>query len=163
LSSLGSTDEKREYTGSNGTFVDHCEGGNLVDYSCEIGTMTANGQAFPYQTGAVVSQEFDCDGRCQDGACPDVCPQVEDVMRYESLTADGIHGLTNLSSGWSYQCELFNSWQDYDCEGIEPGTELTVILAPSPSSCPTVAYGLLGLGAGTQSYCGYYDCVLMEP
>lgn len=149
----GTADEKREYTGVNGTFVDHCVDGNLIDYACEI-----LGGDFPTTTGEVIFDELDCSGRCQDGTCPDPCLRGA-TLRYVSVSEDGIHVVTNVDNGWSYQCELISD--DEFCGSLEPGAEMHVVFGPE-FQCTSDVIGEIAVGStpGT-AQCYYENCVVL--
>lgn len=69
--------ERLQFTGSNGTFEDHCDNaGHLVQYGCATvvpctptpQTPCVPDATVPYETGAVSESTLDC--ACIDGACP---------------------------------------------------------------------------------------------
>lgn len=153
--------EKREFVGTNGTFVDHCEGGDLVAHMCEQIVVGEAESAYPTNSGAVVSFAVDCGGRCQDGACPNLCPQPGDAMRYESAGPDGsVHTLTRVDDGRRYECSYSAARSSRDCSNTEPGTELLVTYY-SGADCTWQVDG--GLRVGDESglqVCGYDRCTL---
>ena len=90
---LPSPEVAHVFTGSNGTFVDRCDGnGNLIAYQCEMtlppcdpaarrepngcdfGPLVFTGLVIPNQDSPTV----DCEGRCHDGRCDGRCPQPGD-------------------------------------------------------------------------------------
>lgn len=155
--------EKEELVGTNGTFVDHCEEGNLVNHMCEQTVVGEGENSYPTNSGAVVSFPVDCGGRCQDGACPNLCPRDGDVIRYESAGPDGsMHTLIRPDDGRRYECHYVADRSARDCASFEPGTEL-VVIRYSGAGCTMQVDGALGLGdeSGLQ-LCGYDRCALLS-
>ncbi len=159
-----SPEEKRSYTGENGAFVDHCMDGNLVEYHCDYRHEQVDPEypdTFPVQTGLVLDSEVDCGGRCQDGTCPDPCPEEDQVMRYASITDDGTHVIENLATGWRYECSSVSSYgTSFDCDSeLEVGTEL--IVTGSISRGCTGSIPLLYLGLDGATLCSYQGCIVL--
>ena len=164
LQGLPDVEVRQAFSGGNGTFEDHCEGGNLVQYSCGVMNQQLNPMSpdvFPTKTGNVLESRVDCGGRCNAGACPNECPVDGDVLRVLSIAASGETVLLNVSSGWKYTCQRGRSTADYDCSTAQAGDEFELIFGPG-GPC-THELGSLGLGRGTQSYCDHNDCVLTDP
>lgn len=156
---------RQRFSGSNGVFVDDCEGGELIQYACETTSRQLNPdypETFLVLTGKVIEGRVNCGGRCVDGACPNPCPRPEERARFVSISDSGEVVLQNLTSGWKYVCQYNGrSWVGFDCSTIEVGDDMEIILGPT-SGC-THELGSLALGEGIQGYCAYDDCVLTDP
>jgi hypothetical protein len=158
---------KESYSGTNGVFIDTCQGGDLVQYGCEETSTEPNPfdpAIYTYTTGAVTSRNVDCGGRCIDGACPNVCPAVGDELRYLSVEADGRATLESISSGWTYACSLNPSGE---CLATpRPGDIVNVTGTQTPGlytgdECAEEIG--MSVGVGTEATCWYNPCVPSAP
>jgi hypothetical protein len=123
--------------GTNGTFEDECEGGDLVEYSCETiatpgpcaaAAMSPDVDLRPVApidvcqvpTGKVVEERVHCGGRCEQGTCFYWCPTLTDEVL---VTRNGTNRaeLTNLRTEDVYSCEIAYEAENLDCRGSSQG------------------------------------------
>jgi hypothetical protein len=152
---------RETFSGTNGVFSDVCENGDLVQYGCGVVyTMGPPGDPgpFPNSTGAVVSTNVDCDGRCVDGACPDVCPPLGTTLQYVSVDTAGNAVLTQGAGGFSYACEFFGSSGTLDCAAFQAGDAVEVVEKSGESLC--VGQVTFTVGPDSDNRCKYYRCVV---
>jgi hypothetical protein len=119
------------YTGTNGTFTDHCDAdGNLIDFQCETisapCTVAPNcSSALPIHTGRVVpSRAVDCSGTCSAGHCDGRCPLQGDQITFRGIDMQGRDVVHNGSDGRTYACELnmdTASAANFDCANVSAG------------------------------------------
>jgi hypothetical protein len=123
--------------GTNGTFEDECDGGDLVEYSCETivipgpcaaAAMSPDEDLRPVPpiddcqvpTGLVVEERVHCGGRCEQGTCFYWCPTLADEVL---VTRNGTNRaeLTNLRTEDVYACEITYEAENLDCRGSAQG------------------------------------------
>jgi hypothetical protein len=152
------------HLGTNGTFVDTCDGGNLVEYRCVVRYSTPTpmaSESWPYRTGEVMSLPVDCGGRCRNGVCPNICPSVGADVSYLSIGEGGVPVLLDASTGVEYACEgvsfgpLSNG---YDCRAA-PRIGDVMQVTDLSGDCGNVVN--LSVGTGTTTLCGYQVCTAM--
>ncbi len=150
-------------TGSNGTFTDHCEDGDLVAYYCVYYSQSSSsGESFLFNTGEVASMGVSCDGHCIDGTCPNLCPSSGDTMRYLTRDANGHATFDDLTSGAVYDCDFATMFdtQGFDCRSDpQPGDEFPV--TANIGVCTTHAY--FTLVPGDNQACAYAPCMVTLP
>jgi hypothetical protein len=124
----GSTTESTT-TGLNGTFTDSCDGGNLVEHFCELGSCISarivppvggrggipqggSGGVANCPTGNVIARTIDCGGRCQDGACFGWCAE-----QGKSFEITGISEMRVLmtAGAYDYKCDVVFEGEGVDC------------------------------------------------
>ena len=156
---------RQTFQGDNGTFQDSCENGNLVEYSCEYTTSAGPpGDPGPFfqATGAVIPNRVDCGGRCSDGVCPDICPNVGDTVRYLSIAEDNSASFEDITTGRNYDCQFQGMTSGYDCQSTRAvGDEFVITGDYHWSGCAAFAgfsVGELGVAA-----CAYTACVPTAP
>jgi hypothetical protein len=158
---------RETHSGLNGEFTDSCEDGDLVQYDCETTTITgppSDPATWTAATGQVVGSKIDCDGRCVNGACPNVCPAEGDQLHCLSVGADGHATFESISSGLSYACGIDTIAA---CDAMpRPGDTVDVIwtqgnIVLTGKEC--VAELRFGVGVGTQGLCWYYPCRATAP
>jgi hypothetical protein len=152
---------RETFTGVNGSLTDQCVEGNLQQAECVIDYVMGpplDPAIWPFSTGAVRSTNIDCDGRCVDGACPDVCPEPETMLEYVSVDEAGNAVLLQPDGQLSYSCELLGSSGELDCAAIDPGTRLKVVGESLEAEC----VGLVAFTTGTdgQNVCWYANCAV---
>lgn len=159
---FGASDERETYEGDNGSFTDTCDdGGNLIAYGCDGTYETTGPQATRYYrtNGSVTSTTIDCGGRCVSGACPDSCPALADPLNYTSVAADGSVTLVDLSTGWSYACELYAEGSTTDCKTKWHAGDRAAVTSQS-GPCPNGAGFTVG---DANTVCEYFSCVATPP
>ncbi len=140
-------------TGSNGTFEDTCQDGDLIEYVCEnsaCGAMTSSGAAdvpgiaLPQagrgaipppctgDPGRVTQRRIACGGRCDSGTCFAWCPGANDELTYQDVAGAEVV-LDNDSKNARYRCEATSSTGDVDC--TDPALEGQTIEVGSLVSC----------------------------
>lgn len=136
-------DYKKQGTakGTNGSFEDRCEGGDLIEYVCETGIIpcglaaSSNGAdtaapapgvplggrggiAPPPQctgsTGRVTETRIACGGRCDEGTCFGWCPGSGDELVYQDVAGAEVV-IDNTDKDARYRCEATESTGDADC------------------------------------------------
>jgi hypothetical protein len=151
------------YIGTNGTFVDRCEGGNLVTYDCAYDTIMgppSDPANFFFTNGAVEERRIDCEGRCRDGVCPNICPAVGDSLRYLSIDGSGNATLEDITNGRSYQCVSYGGQNGYDCTASPMVGDVAVVTEVTSGACPADPFFYARVG--DLSTCIYADCVLIQ-
>jgi hypothetical protein len=152
---------RETYRGKNGEFTDECLGGNLVQYACESSSMVGppgDPTVWVSASGEVESLLYACDGRCVNGACPNVCPAVSDKLRY--LFAGTSARLESLDTGISYTCVLRAAASGVDCMTTpQPGDVVNVI--STGSFCVDSVEFWTGTGAAPE--CDYWNCKAVVP
>ncbi len=140
-------------TGSNGTFEDTCQDGDLIEYVCEnsaCGAMTSAGAAdvpgiaLPQagrgaipppctgDPGRVTQRRIACGGRCDSGTCFAWCPGENDELTYQDVAGAEVV-LDNDGKNARYRCEATASTGDVDC--TDPALEGQTIEVGSLVSC----------------------------
>jgi hypothetical protein len=156
---------RETFSGTNGVFSDTCEGGDLVQYTCGVTWIMgppSDPGPFPQGTGEVSSGTVDCDGRCVDGACPNVCPALDSTLRYVSADAEGNAVLEHTETGWSYACDLYGATVGFDCAtAVQAGDVLSVAEVGPESACVGSARFTVRYDADNR--CLYTDCVVTPP
>lgn len=170
------TDYKRrgKTTGTNGTFEDRCEDGNLVEYICELGPCVAMSSgaedraapALPLPvaggpgiappppqciTGRVVESLISCGGRCNEGTCFGWCPAAGDEVTYEEVEGGEVV-LENASRNARYRCEVQSSTGNADC--ADPELEGETRKVEAIVSCSAVAVSF-ATRLSEQATCNY--------
>jgi len=128
--------------GTNGSFEDECEGGDLVEYSCEIETMpgpclasSSPGDdadlAPPIEqcrvlTGKVIETKVACDGRCRDGTCFHWCPTQTDEVIVERQGRSSVE-VTLPRTDDVFQCEITYEADGVECSGFFEGETFAVL------------------------------------
>jgi hypothetical protein len=152
--------------GTNGDFQDSCDpAGNLTEYSCETRRscgLPPNPPCETWETGKVVPQSIDCNGRCVDGTCTSRCPQAGDRLVYEAVGAANIV-LENQTDHRLYVCESlgFDKPNDgYDCGAAIVGQEVYVVgIGMTGSFCTGGMFGNVAVGpSSTDERCAYLNC-----
>lgn len=116
-------------SGINGTFTDHCTyDNNLIEYHCQLPLCSKSAcvcldppecKSFKcppcVSGGNVLSQEIDCSGLCENGACPSFCPENNEMLRYTYIREDRIK--VELEGKKNYSCLLTfdNKGDNFDC------------------------------------------------
>lgn len=164
-------DEKVRGTtkGTNGTFEDKCDDGDLIEYSCETmlvprpcaaASMPSGGADLrpvppvdecEVPTGKVIERRVDCGGRCDGGTCFAWCPTLTDEVLVERNGANTAE-LTNQRTEDVYSCEITYEAENIDCRGSFEGEIFQVF---SVGSCD--AQGLT-IGVDTADEPGVLAC-----
>jgi hypothetical protein len=157
----GNAHVREIHSGENGSFVDQCEGGNLVQYECETGFFQGPPEdpaQWPMATGRVAPKTVDCGGRCGGGVCPNVCPKG-DSLTYVSVDTSGNAILEDPTSGWIYACELYGAAEGHDCTAVQGGdtVEVTQVFKTSCAAEP-----FFYTGFDFKVHCAY-TCVPTPP
>jgi hypothetical protein len=147
---LGDPEQVAEVVGSNGTFVDHCDGdGNLVEYVCETELVCAGGinpVCTAYETGSVSSELFDCVGTCEVGSCEARCPEIGDDVTYLSVPDATTATFVSESDGREYQCDLIFGPEDTcNAAGRVGQTHTIISLGLRGGPCTGTDFGNIGL------------------
>jgi hypothetical protein len=180
------------FTGSNGTFADHCDqDGNLVAYQCEMtdppcdpaASRVPNGCDFGYLifTGRVIpnqdSPTVDCEGRCRDGRCDGRCPQQGDQITLVGVDSDGKVLIHNSTDGRTYSCTAdpaYNYAINFDC-ARSPSGQSGYVSGPGPTNgdgtCTGKNWGGMAVvvdGVQIQprlasETCSYLSCSIVPP
>lgn len=142
--------------GSNGSFEDACDDGDLIEYVCETafipcvpmassGAADAPGAALPAggrgiapppgcmgNTGRVIENRIACGGRCDAGTCFGWCPGSGDELTFEDVAGAEVV-IDNDTKNAAYRCEVTASTGNADC--AEPGLEGETGAVDSLVSC----------------------------
>jgi hypothetical protein len=182
----GRTNEQGTTTGVNGAFTDACEGGELVEYFCEMeivfdancgfleqsGSADApaeppggSGAALPVPrcerpTGQVVSSIISCGGRCEDGVCFGWCPTLEDEVTYVEVEGDTVL-LENARNEQRYQCQVLFERDGFDCTAPELTGEIFPVFATGTCNAGTVKFAINTPAEPNQTACNF-DCTLVD-
>jgi hypothetical protein len=154
----------RSVSGVNGTFADSCDpAGNAVKYTCEVtGPCAHQGPCVQSLTGRVVSQNVDCAGACEAGACRARCPAVGEPMEYKVVGPGGASvTLESSTSGRDYACALGPQIVDptYDCHAT-PAASLRVVVTDAGDAgayCSSSSIHLVVGSTAVDPHCAY-DC-----
>ncbi|MDI1435312.1 hypothetical protein [Polyangium sorediatum] len=158
--SLGTTNNPyvmEAVTGTNGTFVDHCdESGYLVQYNCQS-AICDSVNCEDMLTGVVVEEVFDCKGACKAGVCERGCPEADVALTVISVDSTGTT-LNDAASGTGYTCTSVidkNSNDGWACTGAE-AVGATGKAGESTGSCHR-GEGAFGV-AFPMGNCFYLNC-----
>jgi hypothetical protein len=110
-----------------------------------------------FGSGEVVSEEVDCGGRCRDGACPKVCPELGETLECVSVDVAGNAVFTQRAGGWSYACKFYGSKWTPECDVFQAG-DAVEILDTGGSGCVALASFVGRNERGNQ--CFYHSCVV---
>jgi len=153
------------FVGGNGTFSDSCDpSGNLVTHECDYTSITGPpGDPGPFYmlTGDVKEEFVNCDGRCVNGTCPNICPGIGDSLRYVTIEPDGSATFDDLTNGLSYQCLLYGMADGYDCKTMPMVGDVAVVSENFSDDCPADPFIYTHLDG--MLTCSYDDCDVIEP
>jgi len=153
------------YVGGNGTFSDSCDpSGNLIAHDCESTMITGSPTdpgPFYMLTGDVAEELVNCDGRCVNGTCPNICPGIGDSLRYVTIEPDGSATFDDLTNGLSYQCQLYGMAEGYDCKTMPMVGDVAVVSENFSDDCPADPFIYTYLNGVLT--CSYDQCDVIEP
>ena len=172
--------------GSNGSFEDHCDGGDLIEYVCETGVRPCpvntssgaadtaapalpipvpvgggSGIALPPQcmgpTGRVSETRIACGGRCDEGTCFGWCPGAGDELTYQDVAGAEVV-IDNDTKDARYRCEATASTGDADC--TDPALEGETVEVDSLVSCSAAVISFVAR-LSAEATCSY-RCSLVD-
>jgi hypothetical protein len=170
--------------GSNGSFEDHCDGGDLIEYVCETGVRPCpldassgaadtaaparplpqgggSGIVIPPQcmgpTGRVTETRIACGGRCDAGTCFGWCPGAGDELTYQDVAGAEVV-IDNDTKDARYRCEATASTGDADC--TDPALEGETVEVDSLVSCSAAVISFVAR-LSAEATCSY-RCSLVD-
>jgi hypothetical protein len=153
---------RETYRGENGEFTDYCIGGTLIQHACDVNHIEGppgDPITWTSASGNVETLIVECFRPCRDGACPNVCPAIDEELRYLWIDTAGNARFESLATGNKYTCLLQSSANSADCTTAPKPDDVVNVI--STRDCFT---GIdFSTGTGVAPECNYSSCTLVVP